>query len=463
MAVLSVERSAAEAQPGGGSRRTATLVALIVGGALGVRLAVVFATPEYRPVFDGLDYDTIARSLARGSGYMLGPNNTTAFRPPGYAFFLAGIYALTGMPGTKDAVEVVRVVQAILGTVTVGLLGAVAAMLWNRRIALVTLGLGAVYVPFLEIGEAYVSEALFLPLMLGALLCALGERRGQHRWRWSMASGLLMGLAILTRPNGIVLLLPLFVALWHGGRRRSWRALKAPVIMLLAAVVAVAPWTVRNEVSLHSFIPVSTDLGETLAGTYNEVARHDTHDSAGWRIPRNIPPYESIFHPVGRSGGAASPGLLRPGPVDEHRRDFALTSAVLGYVEAHPRYLGSVAWWNTRRLLDLAGMGHSRFTAATIGVDPHTATEGVICFWLVALLAVVGASRPQARRTPRWFWACPALLYASIVLVTVETPRFRAALDPFIVLLAAMGAQSLPKFGRVLLRPPDNPSPQPVR
>jgi 4-amino-4-deoxy-L-arabinose transferase-like glycosyltransferase len=425
-AAIGAERAVVAVQAGGDADRRVPLPALILGVALGVRLVFVFALPDYHPVFDGRDYDSIARSLVRGGGYMMGPK-ATAFRPPGYAFFLAGIYWVTGTPGTKEAAEIIRAVQACLGTVAVGLLGAVAAMLWGRRTALAALALGAVYVPFVEVGEAYVSEALFLPLMLGALFCALRQRQAARKWRWSTGSGVLIGLAILTRPNGIVVVLPLGLALWHGERRRSWRTLKNPVIMLLAAVITVTPWTVRNAVTSHSFIPVSTDLGETLAGTYNDASRHNPSNPAAWRVPRKIAPYRSIF--------------LRP--IGEHRRDSALTGAALGYVEAHPRYVVTVAWWNTRRLVDLAGMRRSRLTAATIGVGPNTAMAGVVCFWLVALLAVIGATRPLARRTPPWFWACPALLYASIVLVTTETPRFRSSLDPFIVLLAAIGTQSL--------------------
>lgn len=419
-----------------GARRRVPLTTVILAVALGVRLAVVFTRPQYHPVLDGLDYHGIARSLARGGGYMMGPH-ITAFRPPGYAFFLAGVYLLTGMPGAKEAVEVVGVLQAALGTVTVGLLGSVAGVLWGRRTRLAALGIAAVYVPFVEVGEAYVSETLFLPLMLGALLCALRHRHEQQRWRWSAASGLLMGLAILTRPDGIVVVLPLCVALWCGRPRRSWRALQPPAVMLMTAVIAVAPWTVRNAVSLHSFIPVSTEMGETLAGTYNDVARHDARNPAAWRVPRRIPPYGAIFR--------------RPG-VDEHERDSALISSVAGYVRGHPGYVGTVVWWNTRRLVELAGMRRSRATAATIGIGHDTATVGVVSFWLVGLLAVFGASRRQARRAPLWFWACPAVIYASIVLVTVETPRFRSPLDPFVVLLAAIGARSAAHYAASLTR-----------
>jgi len=55
----------------------------------------------------------------------------------------------------------------------------------------------------------------------------------------------------------------------------------------------------------------------------------------------------------------------------------------------------------------------------------------------MCLLAVVGAFPRLARRAPRWLWVVPILFALTVVLVNVETPRFREPLEPFFVLLAA--------------------------
>ena len=62
----------------------------------------------------------------------------------------------------------------------------------------------------------------------------------------------------------------------------------------------------------------------------------------------------------------------------------------------------------------------------------------MICFWVFALLAVVGATTRRARAAPLWLWAVPLLMYLGVVFLVVETPRYRMAIDPFIVLLAAL-------------------------
>ena len=62
----------------------------------------------------------------------------------------------------------------------------------------------------------------------------------------------------------------------------------------------------------------------------------------------------------------------------------------------------------------------------------------MVCFWIFAVLAVIGAFTQRARAAPLWFWAVPLLMYLGVVFLVVETPRYRTAIDPFIVLLAAL-------------------------
>ena len=66
----------------------------------------------------------------------------------------------------------------------------------------------------------------------------------------------------------------------------------------------------------------------------------------------------------------------------------------------------TVAFWTTRRMLDLAGMDWSIHTASTISATRGWAIAGVICFWIFALLAVVGAFTRRARAAPLWSGRC---------------------------------------------------------
>ena len=76
-----------------------------------------------------------------------------------------------------------------------------------------------------------------------------------------------------------------------------------------------------------------------------------------------------------------------------------LRAASLDYIREHPGYVATVVYWNTRRLLDLSSWRWSRHTAATISVEPRWADAGVVCFWIVGVLALVGVVR-RTRRVP---------------------------------------------------------------
>ncbi len=432
-------------------RRPGLALGALVGLALALRIGLTLVGPEHRPVLDGVDYDGLARSLLAGHGYDFG-THVTAFRPPGYAFFVAGVYGLTGgaPANPAHAADTVQLAQALLGALDVALLAAIARPIWGRRTALAAAGLGALYLPFVELGDSFVADALALPLLLAAVACVLracprsrcpAPTRDDEQsatlapnLRWAAAAGLSLGLLTLTRPNAALVGVPLALALWRpraAGRRRR---LKAPVVMLVLAAAVLTPWTVRNAIALHAFVPLSTDAGETLAGTYNDVSRHARVDPAGWRIPRRIPPYAAVFAVQDR--------------MTEADRDGRLTTLALDYATRHPTYVAEVVGYNAVRMFELAGRRRSRFTAATIGIDAAMADAAVVGFWLVAVLAVVGCCCAAARRAPRWLWACPALVLAATLPMTMETPRFRAEVDPFILLLAAVALTSGPRRWR---------------
>jgi 4-amino-4-deoxy-L-arabinose transferase-like glycosyltransferase len=394
--------------------------------ALVLRLGYVAVTPDYAIVHDARDYDYHARSIARGEGYGLSYQLPTAFRPPGYSFLLAGVYDVAGVAreGVDERVPPARIVQAFVGTLAVALIGVIAAQLWGRREALAALALGAVYLPLILIGGALMSEPLFVVLMLGSLAAAIQHRRSTHAYRWALLAGLVGGLAVLTRANGLVLLLPLAVGVWTVRPRWSWRALAPPALLVAIALATVAPWTVRNAVELHSFVPVSTQLGSALAGTYNDDARLDRENPASWRSLRRIDELRSIYGQVGT--------------IPEAELEKQLRHESLEYVRDHPGYVATVAFWTTRRMLELGGLDWARHTYGTVSVDSGWANAGVICFWVIALLAVAGAFTVRARRTPLFVWAVPLLMYLSVVFLVVETPRYRSPIDPFVILLAAL-------------------------
>ena len=384
--------SAAPSAASAGGRRRPRLgraVWLVLLAALAIRLAFVLATPGYELVHDARDYDRHAASIAAGDGYAPSLGRPTAFRPPGYPYLLAGVYKLAGVDTRldPDGILAARLTGVLLGTLTVALIGVLAAQLWDRRAALVAMALAAVYVPLILVGAAVMSETLFVTLLLATLVAGMAHRRSRHRYRWALFAGVLAGLAILTRANAAVLLLPLGLAVWDARPRFTLRALGPPAALVVTAILVVTPWTVRNQVVFGTFVPVSTQVGSALAGTYNDQARTDRGEPG---LVAQRAPHPRVRPHLGKRAKA------RPEPeLDHELRDIAKR-----YIAQHPGYVAEVAWWSTARMLDLTGLKWSRHTMGTIGIEPRWADVSVACFWAFALLALAGAFTRRARQAP---------------------------------------------------------------
>ena len=148
---------------------------LLVGGllllALAVRVGYVLHTQGFHVRNDDKSYDYLARTLAAGHGWGY---SGSAYRPPGYPVFLTVIYLIVGTPhGDWTAA---RLVEALVSALTVGLIGWLALQIAGRRAALISMAIGAVYVPLVLVGVSLMTESLFVTLMLLAVNCALRSR-----------------------------------------------------------------------------------------------------------------------------------------------------------------------------------------------------------------------------------------------------------------------------------------------
>ena len=435
------------------------VVALLAVGAL-VRVGFILATPGYAPGVDSRDYLRLGRAIARTGAYptsqvwvtergcprvsglprtpcvarpgVPGAHLVTqpaAYRPPGYPYALALPELVARWIGGRG-LNLARAFQALIGVLVVGLVGLLGWMVWGRRVGLIALGLAAVYIPFVLVSGVVISEPLYTALMLGAI-CAVLRWRSHGGVAMLAAAGVLAGLTALTRANGVIVLAGVAALAVCRGDPRSWvRRLRAPLLVMAVGVLTIVPWTIRNAVVMGGFLPISAESGPTLVGTYNSISRANRVQPGTWtgRVSR-LPTYREFFFEAPAHSGITV--------------DSALQHDAITFAADHPAYIGTVFWHNTLRLLELHGVAWTRFAAGTIGLRPGAAVAGAIMFYIVALLALVGAFVPATRRAPRALWVIPALQFLTTVLVNAETPRFRTPLEPFILLLAALSLHHL--------------------
>jgi 4-amino-4-deoxy-L-arabinose transferase-like glycosyltransferase len=398
----------------------------IAAVALVVRVALVLATPHFATIDDSHSYDRMAVSLADHgtlpSSQIPLAGGPTAYPPPLYPVALSLAYRIVGTGSAHTRWEAGRIEEALLGAITVVLIALIAARLFGRAAGLLSGAIGAVYPPLVLVGSSLMSESLFIPLVLAAVLSALVARHSDgHRLRWAIASGVLVGLAALTRSIGIVLILPILFLVWTARPRWSWRAARTPLLVIAATLVTIAPWAIRNTVEFHEFVPISTETGYALAGTYNAVAQYDKQYPALW-----TPPGIQIY------------AFLKAHPrANEAQIGDSLVTFSRRYIAAHPSYPFVVGYWSAVRLFNLAGPGYERFSAEFAGYPPTLAYWSVFAFWLLAVLALAGMAIGGARRAPWAVWAVPLLIVLS-TLPFAGLTRYRAPADPFLIMLAAL-------------------------
>jgi hypothetical protein len=241
------------------------------------------------PGSDPYECQIIAENLVRGTGYR-GISwghpevHPTACRPPVIPVTWALWFAIFG-----HRFEVVRLADALYGTLSLLLLFLIGRRISNERVGLMATAALAVWPQAILLTAGLMTETLFLLLeLLFVWLCLrAGDRPSLARFA---AAGLCAGLATLARPNLLptLLLLPLWSALVF---RRDGRALARSLAVPAVAAATIAPWTYRNYVIFHRLIPVSTQSGTNfLFGNNGLALKHP--DMMGYLIDKESPDFE---------------------------------------------------------------------------------------------------------------------------------------------------------------------------
>jgi hypothetical protein len=207
------------------SRQSAARIALI--GALlafAGRIWLLFTLPDQPVVSDTALYDLIARQLAGlSSGAPLG----VFYRGFGYPAFLAGLYKL-GLGYTG-----VRLVQALLWSVAIGLVTYASGRRFGPRPALITAALLLV-IPKIWLHFVWLfAENLLVVELAGLWTILLLRKRGNTRS--AVGFGVVLALVVLTHIGWQPFVPVAVVALWH--KRDALVGLTTSVAVILAVLV----------------------------------------------------------------------------------------------------------------------------------------------------------------------------------------------------------------------------------
>ncbi|MDX6604362.1 MAG: hypothetical protein QOF23_871 [Solirubrobacterales bacterium] len=246
-------------------RRTLIALAAIAVLGLGLR-AVAVVDPIANPTDDSHAYYGLAKALYE-EGSFGGPEfEDSSDWSPGAPFLYAAAFYASG--GAREGTA--RIVEALLGVATILVVFALGARLGGRWTGLLAAFAVAVYPPFIHTTGELMSEPPAMLTLPAAVLSFLWASEQKRSWPW-LVPGLLFGLTAMFRPEYLIVgaVFVVFAAL-RAGRSRGWRpGLAGAGLVVVAMLLPIVPWTIRNISVLDRLVPISTGGGKALyVGTF---------------------------------------------------------------------------------------------------------------------------------------------------------------------------------------------------
>lgn len=230
--------------------------------ALAVRVGFVIAFPD--PLEESR-YRPIAVNILEGHGFS--SDASAPYRPseaaaPAYPLFIAAVYAVFGRN-----VYALTLSQAFVDLATCVLLAFVSFSLAPARLkssaalwALIIYGIFS-WPTIVWVARVYAETLTLLFTTIALAFCALAVRKGSRYW---FGAGLACGFAILTRPDSVLLLIAIVLFLLiQLARERQRRVASSLFAFCLAVGLALAPWVMRNYISLGKFQPLASEYGHS--------------------------------------------------------------------------------------------------------------------------------------------------------------------------------------------------------
>jgi len=204
-----------------------------------------------------------------------------------YPLFVSFVYLIWGIDFST-----VRIAQGILGTFSLLLLYLIGARVCNRRVALISIVIGALYIPFVISEGRVLTETLAIfVFLLTVWLLVLSLKRGS--WWLVFLAGLSTALMVITRTFFQYVYVLYFPMLLVGLAARKKRIPWSSLFFILGLAVIIVPrlfWTPQVDRHGRSFISGSWRNGLAMyCGVYPPVRGLQTSADPGGEILRSIP------------------------------------------------------------------------------------------------------------------------------------------------------------------------------
>jgi 4-amino-4-deoxy-L-arabinose transferase-like glycosyltransferase len=374
----------------------------------------------------GWEMGRIARALVTGYGYAdpftihTGP---TAWVPPLYPLLMAGVFKIAGIY-TAQSAWILLTLNSVFSAATAIFIYEIAARCYNRKVAIWSAWLWALYPAALQyavhwIWEMSLTTFLFTwTLALALRMRGIGEaepntgRKTTSQW---LLFGLLWGLIALANST-LLLFLPVCGIWILLGARPLSTGLKNATFAALLFLAIIAPWTIRNWRAFHTFVPLRSNLGVEL-----------------WAWNRD------------GANGIAEQAPVQPSPRDPSFLPYLRMGEI-----AYSKYRGAIAkHWIATHPKEFSLLSVRRFYFFWVSVphplDKHPLVEYIreLNYCFASLTGLMGLFLSLRRRIPAAGLFAMAFLLLPLTYYFVSVAaRFRHPLEPLIAIFTVYLFQS---------------------
>jgi hypothetical protein len=206
---------------------------------------------------DSIDYVTAARMLVADGSYPAA-GGLNFFRAPLYPLFMASVWSFTG-----ESVFAVKIVQALLHTLTTLMIFRTARMLTASTLVATIAGLLFAINPFFVYQAAAIqTEALQTFVMTLALMLIVSMVLSEDGidLKTAALAGIAFGLGALCKnsPLGVCIVFAVAIPILCYRWKNSFAA---PAVMVVAMFLTILPWTFYNWQTRGEFILINDSSG----------------------------------------------------------------------------------------------------------------------------------------------------------------------------------------------------------
>ncbi|GCE22442.1 ArnT family glycosyltransferase [Dictyobacter kobayashii] len=365
----------------------------------------------YQPLFDAHFFRDTGLNIVNEHCFCLPAHVQSVGRAPAWPTIIALISIPFG-PATIYP----RLFLCCTGAATCFVVYLFARNLFGQRIAIITGLLAAIY-PGLFIYDGWLYAEGFYTFTLTCFCFAQFKVLQTKKISWIIASGFFIALSALTRPNGLMLigLIGIWAIILCVSRQLSWKVgIQAVVISAFVASLLIIPWTIRNYAVTGKIIPIEISEGATIAGSYNDtVLKANPYGYGMWMPNSHISP-----------------------PLKDYS-DAGETAAGLHWIRTH---LSSMPYLLTLHFRNMwipytsdEGLPMIQFPTR---LSSHIVSDMIwIMTPIIILLAFLGLLMTWRRWKDLLGVYLTILLTCAVCIVFYGSSRFRAPIEPLLVLL----------------------------